>query len=104
MAEYIVRARPSLDLKGQLETRLQGTDIDEMKPFGRAMAGSLRRARIEPDGSTVWEETCYCNPPLKQERAAVLDTYFTDIETETVEAGEGWKRIDHLPRLFPDAS
>ena len=104
MAEYLVRARPRLDHTGELQTRLAGTEIDEMKPFGRAMAGSLRRARIEADGQAVWEETCYCTPPLKQERAAVLDQYFSDINTETVESGEGWKQVEHLPQLFPDGA
>ena len=103
MAEYLVRAIPGADRMGELATRLAGTEIDEMKPFGRSMAASLRNARLEADGRATWEETCYCTPPLRMERAAVLDAYFTEIETETVEADEGWKRIDQLPRLFPVA-
>ena len=102
MTEYLVRAKMKPGGKAELEELLQGTAIDEMKPFGAALAASLRAAR--DDGETaVWEETCHCSSPLKAERAAVLDEYFDRIETETVEAGEGWKRIRPLPRLFGSA-
>jgi hypothetical protein len=36
---------------------------------------------------------------LAEERAAVLDNYFDEIGVERVDAGEGWKRIEALPRL-----
>ena len=39
-------------------------------------------------------------PPLAQERAAVLDTYFTDIAVDPVREGQGWTRIGHLPLLW----
>ncbi len=42
----------------------------------------------------------YCSPPLAMERAAVLDSYFDDIQVEAVKAGEGWSRIQEMPRLF----
>jgi len=29
----------------------------------------------------------------------VLDQYFDEISVERVDAGEGWKRIEALPRL-----
>jgi hypothetical protein len=38
---------------------------------------------------------------LAEERAAVLDKYFDEISVEPVEAGQGWKRIDALPKLNP---
>jgi hypothetical protein len=39
---------------------------------------------------------------LAEERAAVLDSYFFDLRVEPVNGGEGWKRIEALPRLFPE--
>jgi len=51
----------------------------------------------------VWEEEDYCAPPLAQERAAVLDDYFHDLRVEKVKEGEGWSKIEALPRLFPEA-
>jgi hypothetical protein len=51
----------------------------------------------------VWEEEDYCAPPLAQERAAVVDDYFHDLRVEKVKEGEGWGKIETLPRLFPEA-
>lgn len=73
-----------------------------MNPFGRELTRSLRRARVRDDGEAVWEEEDYCSPPLAQERDAVLDEYFTGLEWERVEEGEGWDRVRDLPPLFPE--
>lgn len=99
MAHYLVRANPTGDLK-ELKKRLDGGAVRSMRPFGEALDHSLRNARVESDGKAIWEELDYCSLPLTQERAAVLDDYFSELETEEVEKGEGWKRIEHLPRLF----
>lgn len=68
-------------------------------PIRRAAESS--RSSCEPDGTAVWEEEDYCSPPLAQERTAVLDLYFDEITVEKVNAGEGWKMIEVLPRLNP---
>jgi len=48
-----------------------------------------------PTGSqTVWP------PPLAQERAAVLDEYFTELEVQRVDKGEGWKQINALKKIW----
>ena len=73
-----------------------------MQPFGRALQYSLENARIDQSGWAIWEEEDYCRPPLAQERAAVLDTYFTNLSVEQVEQGKGWKRIASLSRLWED--
>jgi hypothetical protein len=73
-----------------------------MRPFGQSLAYSLRNARLRRDGVAVWEEEDYCRPPLAQEREAVLDAYFRDLEVELVKEGSGWEKIDSLPRLFPE--
>jgi len=31
----------------------------------------------------------------------VLDEYFRDIRVERVKQGEGWRKIENYPRLFP---
>jgi hypothetical protein len=48
----------------------------------------------------VWEEEDYCSPPLAQERAAILDTYFKELDVERVEKNEGWKKIASLPKMW----
>ena len=99
MAYYLVRAKPKAERLGELQERLQKTSFVGLRPFGNALTHSLKEARTQPDGIAIWEEEDYCSPPLAEERAAVLDKYFDEISVELVDAGEGWKRIEALPRL-----
>ena len=103
MAHYIVRAKPKPALLGELNQKLHENAFVDLRPFGKGLTDSLWEARIQPDGIAIWEEEDYCSPPLAQERAAVLDAYFDDITVERVNAGEGWKRIEGLPKLKMDA-
>ncbi|HWR49863.1 MAG TPA: hypothetical protein VN428_02075 [Bryobacteraceae bacterium] len=100
MAYYLVRARPRADRLVELAERLGRDAFLGLRPFGQSLTSSLRDARLQDDGLAVWEEEDYCVPPLAQERAAVLDTYFDAITVERVAQGEGWKRIETLPPLF----
>ncbi|MGH6864986.1 MAG: hypothetical protein ACREDO_02130 [Methyloceanibacter sp.] len=104
MAFYLVTAKPKRNLMGELAERLRRNEFAGMKPFGRALTRGLTHARIRGDGVAVWEEEDYCRPPLAEERAAVLDTYFENLKVETVSEDRGWDRIDALPRLFPGLS
>ena len=103
MAHYIVHAKPIHDLMEELRARLESGEIREMQPFGRALQYSLENARALDEDAAIWEEEDYCVPPLAQERAAILDTYFTDLTVEKVERGEGWEQLEELPPLLPDA-
>jgi hypothetical protein len=105
MAYYLVRARYYEELLIELRRRLDSGEIHQMRPFGTALQYSLDHARLESprDGWAVWEEEDYCRPPLAQERAAILDTYFTDLSVEPVQEGQGWDRIESLPRLWADS-
>ena len=102
MAYYLVRAKFQEDLLTELRSHLDSGEIREMRPFGTALHYSLENARIDQAGWAIWEEEDYCRPPLAQERAAVLDTYFTDLSVELVEQGKGWERIASLPELWED--
>jgi len=102
MAHYLVSAVPKASKLDELEARLARDEFVGMQPFGRALTKSLRGARLRGDGMAVWEEEDYCRPPLAEERAAVLDTYFDNLEVQPVPQGTGWHRISDLPRLFPD--
>ena len=99
MAHYLVCAKPKPERLAELHHQLQENAFINLRPFGKALTHSLTEARTQPDGTAVWEEEDYCSPPLAQERAAVLDTYFDEIKVEQVNAGEGWKRIKTLPKL-----
>ena len=101
MAHYLVRARAKPEMLRELADRLAADAFSRLEPFGRALTRGLRGARVDGD-HTVWEEEDYCAPPLAEERAAVLDTYFDEIAVEPVAVGQGWRRIDALPHLFPE--
>ena len=101
MAHYLVRAQAKPEKLGELAKRLSADAFVDLEPFGRALTKGLRGARVEAGGA-VWEEEDYCAPPLAEERAAVLDAYFDDITVEPVAKDDGWRRIDALPRLFPE--
>jgi hypothetical protein len=101
MAYYLVRAMPHTDLLDELADKLDTDAFLPMRPFGEALTKGLQGARRLQDGRAVWEEEDYCSPPLAMERAAVLDRYFMDIEVERVREGDGWERIEGLPRLLP---
>jgi hypothetical protein len=98
MAHYLVRAKPKNNL-AELRTQLDEERIQQLSPFGGEMQQCLLNARIDTDGYVTWEENCFCNPPLKQERE-VLDKYFTELTTQTLQKGEGWSQIEDLPSLW----
>lgn len=101
MAYYLVRAKPKDNLSG-LHTELEKQAIAQLHPYGQELQQALERARVDSDGYAVWEEQCFCSPPLAQERA-VLGAYFEHITTENTKRGAGWDDIHHLPSLWKNA-
>ena len=79
-----MKCKPITEKLVQLRERLDSGDVSRMRPFGMALDRGLRDARVQPDGYATWEEEDYCNPPLAQERKAVLDTYFSNLTVEGV--------------------
>jgi len=102
MAFYLVTARARPERLQHLARELERGAFLAMDPFGRELSRSLARARLREDGLATWEEEDYCTPPLAQERAAVLDDYFTELKVERVDRGQGWQRIAGLPPLLPE--
>ena len=100
MAYYLVQAKPVEDLIPELRHRLDSGEISVMQPFGKALQYSLDHARMQEDRTAIWEEEDYCVPPLAQERAAILDTYFKELNVEPVQQTQGWKQIEPLPTLW----
>lgn len=100
MAFYLVKAKPIAARLPELLERLESGEISQMRPFGNSLHYSLEHARMLDGDTVIWEEEDYCSPPLAQERAAVLDTYFTELSVEAVDRGKGWAQLDGLPALF----
>jgi hypothetical protein len=101
MSHYLVRAEPKEEKLPELRAELDRDAFVGMRPFGRALSRGLNGARFD-DATAVWEEEDYCSPPLAQEREAVLDDYFDQIEVDEVDEGQGWEQIESLPSLFKD--
>ncbi len=101
MSFFLVNAKPKRDRLGALAEHLRTGHFLGLRPFGRVLAHSLSRARQRHDGRVLWEQEDYSTPPLSEMRAGVLDDYFDDLWLEPVAQGEGWKRIQGLPPLFP---
>jgi hypothetical protein len=76
---YFVRARPIVAEMGRFWTLLNDGTIEAQEPDGREIVASMRRA-VMNGGKVEWHETCYCNPPLRHERATVHDQFFNGIE------------------------
>jgi hypothetical protein len=102
MAHYLVTAKPKSDRLDDLRSNLREHTYSSMRPFGKAMTYSLENARLRKDGYATWEEEDYCTPPLAEERAAVLDEFFDDLDISPMPTGAGWQQIENLPRLFPE--
>lgn len=100
MAYYLVHAQAKNEKLAELKDRLDNGEIRAMRPFGQALDGSLRGAKVLASGEISWEELDYCSPPLAMERAAVLDDYFTGLSVEKVTKGEGWQHLKGLPSLW----
>ena len=103
MAFYLVTAKPIQSKMSNLRKWLDSGEIRAMQPFGRALQMGLDNARWQSTDVAIWEEEDYCVPPLAQERAAVLDKYFTELEVQHVNKGEGWGKIDPLRNIWEES-
>ena len=80
---YAVTAQPRRDKLSRFWALLNDGTIESQEPDGKEIVASMKRAVII-DGKAKWDETCYCNPPLRHERSTVYDQFFTDIEVKPV--------------------
>lgn len=80
---YAVTAKPRKDKLSQFWTILNDSTVERQEPDGKEIIASMKRAVIV-DGKAKWDETCYCNPPLRHERSTVYDQFFTDFEIKPI--------------------
>jgi hypothetical protein len=80
-----VSAKLIVDRAGEFHARLTDGSIAAQRPDGAEIVAAMMRARIGSDGVSRWTETCYCETPLRHERATVIDRYFTGIETKAID-------------------
>jgi hypothetical protein len=101
---YAVSAKLIADRAPEFHTRLVDGSIAAQRPDGAEIVAAMQRARVAPDGAVRWTETCYCETPLKHERATVLDCYFTGIETEVIDKPAIFDGAPLMDRLAAHAS
>lgn len=101
MAHYLVKGELIENKAHELKSKVFSGEFRDLEPFGRAITYSLENAKYDSQsGKALWEEEDYCTPPLAQEREAVLDIYFSNLQIVEVGNGEGWEEIDDLPSLW----
>jgi hypothetical protein len=110
---YLVTARPIAAEMPRFWALLTDGTVEAQEPDGREIVASMRRAVMNGD-KVEWQETCYCSPPLRHERATIYDQFFTDVETRSLarsttqkgesfwhhlETGSGEKAAGHAQRV-----
>jgi hypothetical protein len=61
MAFYPVRAHPKRDRVGELQTRLENREIEDMRPLRKALIQALENVRFKTETKeALWEEEGYC--------------------------------------------
>jgi hypothetical protein len=99
---YQVKAKFNYDKAQEFYRKLTDGTIDKQRPDGSEIVNSMNRATIDNNGDINWTELCFCPTPLQHERAAVYDTYFTDMKTEPIlnqKIIEGSSFIEKLSRF-----
>lgn len=97
MPYYLITAKPYDDTVEELKQRVKKREFMLLQPFGEALTYGLENAKLDELGNWRWEELDYCSPPLKEERAQVLDYYFKILEVLPVDKNSGWQQIAHHP-------
>ena len=59
--------------------KLTDSTIASLKPDGKEIVASVKRAKISRDGTVRWSEVCYCPTPLQHEREPIYDHYFGEV-------------------------
>ena len=99
---YLVRGRLRQETAVELGRLLRDGTIARQEPDGQEIADSMERAVVTATGDIEWSEVCYCDTPLRHERATVYDRFFDDLTTEPIEgyrSHAGRSLLDHLDRL-----
>ena len=82
---YKVRAKVIEERLGEFFEKLTDGTISGQRPDGQEMVASMKRAKLTTPGIVEWLEMCLCPTPLMHERKTHYDSYFSEIETESVD-------------------
>lgn len=82
--QYVIRAQPITEELPRFWELLNNGAIAGQEPDGQEIIASMKRA-VMSQNTVEWKETCFCNPPLRHERATIYDQFFHDMEITPLE-------------------
>ena len=65
---YLVKARVKSGHAGALAKAIADRSLGSRSIAGDEYLYDMQMARIDPKGEAHWVETCFCDPPLEEER------------------------------------
>ena len=65
---YLVKARLKSDMSSALLSSVVDRSLGKGSIAGDEYIYNMNEARLGPDGVATWVETCFCDPPLAEER------------------------------------
>jgi hypothetical protein len=65
---YLVRARVKLGQEKPLLRAIDNETLGKGSIAGDEYQRDMKQARVDPAGVATWVETCFCDPPLAEER------------------------------------
>jgi hypothetical protein len=65
---YLVRARVKSGRKGDLIRAIEDATLGKGSIAGDEYLYDMEQARLNDQGVATWVETCFCDPPLAEER------------------------------------
>lgn len=68
LMRYLVKAKLKAGQSRALLTSIDDGSLGRGSIAGDEYVYNMNEARLGPDGVATWVETCFCNPPLAEER------------------------------------
>ena len=99
---YQVEARFIKNKGKEFYQLLNSETLKKQSPDGPEIIASMHRATLDSSGLVRWTEMCFCPTTLYHERSTVLDKFFTDLKTKSIEKHEkfeGESFIEHISKF-----
>ena len=65
---YLVKAKLKSSKKRPLIRAINNASLGRGSVAGDEYLHNMREARVDKSGTAIWVETCFCDPPLAEER------------------------------------
>ena len=65
---YLVKAKLKAGRSEPLRQAIDGRTLGQGSIAGDEYLHNMQQARVNADGVATWVETCFCDPPLEEER------------------------------------